>query len=220
MYLKISVSFVFEISWCNASLEKEAEKGNYRSVGILSRISKIYERCIHDQLQVFFNYILSKYQCGFRRGYNAQHCLITLIDKWKKNVDNGGAFGTSLIDLSKDFNFLPHELLIAKLDAYDFEKSFPKLICSYLSNRKQRVKRNNKYSLWSEILFKVPQGSILEILLFNIFICSIFYFLEGFKTANYPEDPTLYCADGSTEFVVSNLEQSSTILTLTTTARK
>ena len=151
---------------------------------------------------------MSKYQCGFRRGYTSQHCLITVIDKWKKNVDNGGAFGASLIDLSKAFNFLPHELLIAKLDAYGFEKSFPKLIYSYLSNRKQRVKRNNKYSLWSEILFRVPHGLILETLLFNIFICDIFYFPEDIKTANYGEDPTLYCAEESTEFVVSNLEQS------------
>ena len=59
-------------------------KDNYRPVGILSYISKIYERSLHDQIQVFFESILSKYQCRFRRGYNAQHCLITLIEKWKK----------------------------------------------------------------------------------------------------------------------------------------
>ena len=64
-------------------------KDNYRPVGILSNISKIYEICLYDQIQVFFDSILSKYQCGFRRGYNAQHCLITLIEKRKKSVDNG-----------------------------------------------------------------------------------------------------------------------------------
>ena len=67
-------------------------KDNYSPVSILSNISKIYERCIYDQIQVFFVSIPSKYQCGFRRDYNAQHCLITLIEKWKKSVDNGGPF--------------------------------------------------------------------------------------------------------------------------------
>ena len=66
-------------------------KDNYRPVSILSNISKTYERCIYDQIQLFFDSLWSKYQCGFRRGYNAQHCLITLIEKWKKSVDNGGA---------------------------------------------------------------------------------------------------------------------------------
>ena len=98
-------------------------KDNYSPVSILSNISKIYERCIYDQIQLFFDSLLSKYQCGFRRGYNAQHCFITLIEKWKKSVDNVGAFHALLTDLSKVFDCLPHELLIAKLDAYAFDKS-------------------------------------------------------------------------------------------------
>ena len=119
---------------------------HYRPVSILSNISKIYERCTYDQIQLFFDSLLFKYQCGFRIGYNSQHCLINLIEKWKKSVGNGGAFGALLTDLSKAFDFLPHELLIAKLDAYSFDKSSLKLIHSYLSNRKQRVKINDTYS--------------------------------------------------------------------------
>ena len=88
-------------------------KDNYRPVIILSNISKIYERCLYDQIQVFFDSILSKYQCVFRRGYNAQHCLITLIEKWNKSVDNGRSFGALFTDLSKAFDCLSHELLIA-----------------------------------------------------------------------------------------------------------
>ena len=95
--------------------------------------------------------------------------MITLIQKWKKTVDNGIAFGALFTDLSKAFDCLSHEFLIAKLDAYGFDKNALKLVNSYLSNRKQRVKINNKYSSWSEILFGAPQGSILGPLLFNIF---------------------------------------------------
>ena len=74
-------------------------KDNYRPVSILSNISKIYERCIYDQIQLFCYSLLSKYQSDFRSGYSAQHCLVSLIEKWKKSVDNGGAFGGLLTDL-------------------------------------------------------------------------------------------------------------------------
>ena len=82
---------------------------------------------------------MSKYQCVFCRDYNAYHSLISLIEKWKKSVENGGAFGTILTDLSNVFDCLPHELLIAKLDAQVFDKLSLKLIHRYLYNRKQRV---------------------------------------------------------------------------------
>ena len=63
-----------------------------------------------------------------------------MIEKWKESVDSGGAFGALMTDLSKAFDCLRHELLIAKLDAYGFDIKSVKLIQQYLSNRKQRVK--------------------------------------------------------------------------------
>ena len=157
---------------------------------------------------------MSKYQCGFRRAYNAKHCLLSLIEKWKKRVDNGDAFGALLTDLSKAFDLLPHahELLIAKLNADGFDKSSLKLIHIYLSNRTQRLKINDRYSSWSEILFGVPQGSILGPLLFNIFICDMFYFLENFDIGKYVDNSISYCAGKSAEFAVISLERSSGIL--------
>ena len=136
--------------------------------------------------------------------------MVTVIEKWKKSVDNGGALDALLTDLMKAFDCLPYDLLIAKLDAYSFDKSSLKSMQSYLSNRKQRVTINDRYSSWSEILFGVPQGSILGSLLFNISTCDVFYFLEDSDIANYAYGSTPYCADNSAEFVI-NLEQSSTI---------
>ena len=59
-----------------------------------------------------------KYQCGFRKGYNAQHCLMAIIEKWCKFLDIAGHAGALLTDLSKAFDYIDHKLLIAKLHAY------------------------------------------------------------------------------------------------------
>ena len=91
-------------------------------------------------MQTYLNNILSKYQCGFCKGFNAQHCLVSMIEKWKESVDNGGVFGALMTDLSKAFNCLHHELLLAKLDAYSFDTKSVKLIQQYLSNRKKKLK--------------------------------------------------------------------------------
>ena len=122
-------------------------KVNYRLVSLSSNIPKIYEGCIYDQIQLFFASVLFKYQCNIRKGYNAQHCLITLISKWKKGVDNGGTFGALFTDLPKNVDCLPQKLLIAKLDGYGSYKGSLKLIHSYLSNRKQSVKINDECDL-------------------------------------------------------------------------
>ena len=63
---------------------------------------------------------LSKYECGFSEGYNAQHWLLAMIEKWEKAVDNGKVFGALLKDLSKACDCLPHDLIIAKLNSYGF----------------------------------------------------------------------------------------------------
>ena len=130
----------------------------------------------------------------------------------KKSVDSGGAFGALLTDLSKAFDCLSHELLIAKLYAYGFDKRSLMLIYNYLSNCKQRVKVNDSYSSWSEILFGVPQVSILRPLLFNIFICDMFYFTEDFEIANYADDSTPFSARLNHKSVAEELEISSSLL--------
>ena len=94
-----------------------SEKGNYRPVSILPNISKVFERCIYKQISQFFEGIISKYQCGFRK----RHALISLLEKWRCNVDQGRVFGALLTDLSKAFDSLLHDIIIAKLNAYGFD---------------------------------------------------------------------------------------------------
>ena len=101
---------------------------------------------MHSQISAYFDKI-SKYQFGFRQGYISPQCLLVLIGKWKKGLDKGGKCGALMTDLSKAFDCLLHDLLIAKLHAYDFEVDSLRLIYSYLVGRKQRVKIDNEYFL-------------------------------------------------------------------------
>ena len=105
-------------------------KDNYMPVSILPNISKIFERCIFRQLYSFMFEFLSKYQCGFRKEYSTQHCLLAMLEKWKSAVDKGKSFGALLTDLSKAFDCLPDELLLAKLHVYRFSIAALSLIHS------------------------------------------------------------------------------------------
>ena len=136
-----------------------------------------------------------------------------MIEKWKKTVDNGGVFGALLTDLSKAFDCIPHDLIIAKLEAYGFLIDALKLIHDYLSNRKQRIKVNDAYSSWKDIFYGVPQESILGPLLFNIHLCDLFYFLEDLDIASYADDTTIYTVSKKKkESVIRVLETSSSLL--------
>ena len=128
--------------------ENRSDKDNYRPVSILPKLSKMCERCLCKQISTFFEDILSKYQCGFRKEHNAQHCSLELIEKWKQSADHGKAFGAFLTDLSKAFDCLPHSLFIAKLKAYGFDNNSLILVNDYLSHRFQRTKIGNEYSSW------------------------------------------------------------------------
>ena len=112
---------------------------------------------------------LSPFLCGYRKGYNTQTALLSLIEKWKDTLDKKGYSDAILMDLSKAFDTINHELLIAKLHAYGFSKNSLLLIFSYLSDRWQRTKVNLNFSNWIELLQGVLQGLVLGPLLFFTF---------------------------------------------------
>ena len=95
--------------------------GNYRPISILPTLSKTYERCMYDQMYKCFDQILSKHQCGFSQGYNTQHCLLMMVGKWREALDKDGLDRALLTDLSKAFDCIKFDLLIAKLAAYGFD---------------------------------------------------------------------------------------------------
>ena len=135
---------------------------------------------------------LSKYQCGFRNGYCMQYCLLVKLEKWKSAIDKKKSIGALFTDPSKAFDCISYEPLLAKLHVYGFSIVTLRLTHSYLTNRKQRAKLKLSHSTWEEILFGVQQGSILRRLLFNIFLCDLFFIMSGTDFASYADDNMPY----------------------------
>ena len=109
--------------------EDPLDKTNYRPISKLPTASKIFERTLFNQLQRFSNKFLSPLLCGFRKRYSTQYALINLLQKWQKCLDAlDGIVGTLLMDLSKAYHCVNHDLIIAKLEAYGVGENSLRLI--------------------------------------------------------------------------------------------
>ena len=110
---------------------------------------------LYDYMENFLNQLL----CGFRKAHSTQHALFRLIQSWQKELDETGFVGTTLMDLSKVYDCLPHDLMVAKLEAYDISKESLQLISDYLSYRKLRTKIDSAFCHWANVIRGIPQGS-------------------------------------------------------------
>ena len=102
-------------------------------------------------------------------------------------------------------------MFIAKLFAYGFDDKALCFIYDYLRHRKQRTRIGDSYSSWQEILYGVPQGSILGPLLFNADLCDLFITTSCYDIANYADDNTPYVSGRNIKDVVASLEEVEVI---------
>ena len=113
------------------------------------------------------------------------------------------------MDLSKAFDCIPHDLLVAKLHAYDLSNDAVTFIYLYLKRRKQGVKINDTESIFQILLSGVPQGSILGPILFNIFINDLFLFTNEVELAIFADDNKIYTTKKNVEELIKVLEKES-----------
>ena len=187
-------------------------KTNYRPVSVLPIPSKIFEKVLFEQLSCYFDEIFNNFLCAFRKGYGCQTTLLRLLEDWRQALDNKEYTAAILMDLSKAFDCLPHEILLSKLTEYGLSEPATDLLQSYLSNRKQQIKIGSIVSSWADICKGVPQGSILGPLLFNVFINDIFYFIQNGTLYNYADDNTLSFHSPNFSQVIQVLQDESNIL--------
>ena len=163
---------------------------NYRPICVLPAVSEVYELVLKYQISSYFHEILSNILRGSRAGYSTQHALIRLLGKWRRCLDRSGLVGTILMDLSKAYDCLPHDLLIAKLTAYGLDISSLGLFYSYLNNHYYRAKIGSYRSTARKI--GVPRGSILGLLLLNIFINYVCLINLDSEIRNFADGNALY----------------------------
>ena len=179
---------------------------NYRPISILPYFSKLFEKIISDKL---FNYLhsfnlLYPLQFGFRTGYSTEFAMIHFLDMLTDAIDKKLSVGLSL-DLSKAFDMVPHDILLAKLSYFGIRGSIHCWFASYLNNRYQRVFFNNFYSDLKGINIGVPQGSILGPLLFLLYINDLPNSCPVLHPVLYADDTNLIFFDTSLENIILTL---------------
>ena len=191
----------------------DSEKENYRPVSVFPYMSKVFQRIMYTQIESFMEDKLSKLLTGFRKNHSTQHFLTNMLEKWKNTLDKGGFVCAMFMDLSKVFDTVNHDLLIARLGTYGFQKDALSFMKSYLTKRRQRVRVNSNFSAWERIISGDPHGSILRPLLFNIFLNDLFLFVENSDLSNYAHDKTLCSCGNNLEEVKQTLRGDFQIVT-------
>ena len=208
----------FPSVWKEAKVKPMFKNGNkedvnnYRPISILPTISKIIEKWVENQFSKYLNEfnLLHKTQSGFRPKHSTESALILMIDSWLKAINEGKIIGCVLVDFRKAFDLVDHHILLKKLQCYKCNESCLSWFDSYLSQRTQRVSLNSTLSDPSEVIYGVPQGSILGPLLFLLFINDLPLFLQNNSTFVdlYADDTTVYYIDQDKSALERHLQSS------------
>ena len=145
---------------------------------MLNIFFKVFETVLKNELVSALSDYISPFISAYREGYSTQYVLVRLIEELRKNVDGEYIVRGVLMDLSKAFDRIQHDLLIARLDSYGLYRKLRKYINSYLDKRKQYVRINNINNDFNDF-----NGSVVGPILFNASFNDFFFFMLQFITS-------------------------------------
>ena len=196
---KIIKYSVFPTTWKKSDvipLFKKGNKGdigNYRPISLLPCLSKIAEKVMVQQISQYFetNNLFPDTQYGFRSKKSTEHALLNLIYEVESMKKRNEKYAIMLLDFSKAFDLIDHDILYRKLDHFGFSKEARALVESYLKNRVMRVLCNGKSSNYKNIDVGTPQGSCLGPLLYLIYTAEINNLLPQYKKIMFADDTAI-----------------------------
>lgn len=172
-----------------------SKQKEFRPISILPFVSKVFEKLVSTQISAYLDRfrLLSPFQSGFRPQHSCTTALIQLVDELRMQIDKDHLNSLVLLDFSKAFDTVPHNILLNKLrHNFNFESNALKLIMSYLKDRKQAVYLNSNLSSFLPISAGVPQGSILGPLFFCMFNNDLPSVLKHCSIQMYADDVQLH----------------------------
>ena len=183
------------------------ELGNYRPISVLPCFSKILEKIMYNRLYKYLtiNNILYKKQFGFQKSHSTEHAIMQLVDQINNSFEHDQYTLGVFIDLSKAFDTVDHEILIAKLENYGIKGNNLNWFKSYLKNRKQFIRVENISTDFQEIVCGVPQGSILGPLLFLIYINDLKDASNILNSIMFADDTNLFYSHRNIETLFSTM---------------
>ena len=169
---------------------------NYRPVSNLSFLSKVLERVVAARLTNYMtiNQLHEPMQSAYRACHSTETALVRVQNDILRTLDQGGAAILVLLDLSAAFDTIDHSILLSRMESVlGVKGSALQWFKSYLLGRKQRIKINDDFSENQEILWSVPQGSVLGAILFLIYIIPLAQLIRSYGLNNhgYADDTQL-----------------------------
>ena len=185
------------------------DKSNYRPISVINNLAKIFEKALKSRLEEFLNinHTISNNQFGFRANYSTNDAIYTLTSSINKNLDENKKCITVFLDLAKAFDTVSHKKLITKLESVGIRGIALEVFASYLKNRLQFVKIEDKISNGHIVTTGVPQGTVIAPILFSIFINNLCQLKITGKLISYADDTAVIFSGSNWDDVVSKVSK-------------